>query len=237
MALSITAGLAWVILALGSGSVAIPTICTAALLWSVPSADAFIYVLAVVSPLKLAIGWAVMVVAMMLPTLYDPLLYLRERSFRRLRPWSQMLFIGGYVSVWMAAGAAFIGVALTMRLSSSVSFLPLILASTAALIWQASPWKQHALNKCHRRPSLAAFAPAVFVDATLLGVRNGLWCVASCWGLMMVAMSVPAFHVATMIFVAFIVWAERLEPSRQPAWQLCVPLKMMRLIAWFATNP
>ena len=229
--LALAAGLAWILLTLGSGSVAVPTICSGALLWSVPTPDTYLFVFALIAPPQLAVGWAVMLAAMMLPTLYDPLIHLRERSFRRVRRWSSLLFIGGYVTVWMLAGVVFLGVALTIRIAAPSAYWPLILSSVAALIWQISPWKQTALNRCHRRPSLAAFAPAAYRNALSLGLRHGLWCIASCWGLMLVALLAPAHHTAIMAMATLAIWAERLEQARAPQWQVRLPFKAMRLAA------
>jgi predicted metal-binding membrane protein len=230
--LALAAGLAWIVLALGSGSVAIPAMCSAVLLWSVPSPDAYVSVFAFVSPLKLAVGWAVMVVAMMLITVHDPLIHLRQRSFRRVRPWCTLLFVGGYVAVWTLAGVIFVGVALTVQMALPSAQGPLILSSVVALIWQMSPWKQLALNKCHRRPILAAFAPAAYRNALSLGLQHGLWCISSCWALMLAALLAPAHHVAIMAIVALYIWAERLDSPRDTRWQMRVPLKAMRLIAF-----
>jgi predicted metal-binding membrane protein len=231
-ALALAAGLAWLVLALGSDTGALPTICSATLLWSVPSPDTYAYVFAFVSPLNLVIGWAVMVVAMMLPTLYDPLAHVRERSFRRARAWSLTLFSGGYFAVWMLAGVVFLGAALTIRIASPEAGWPLILSAAVASIWQISPWKQVALNRCHRRPGLAAFAPAVFRNAFTLGLQHGFWCLAGCWALMLVPLFAPAHHTAIMAILALGIWAERLEQARAPRWQIRVPLKAMRLASW-----
>lgn len=235
-ALALAAALAWIVLALGSGSGAMPTICSGTLLWSVPSPDTYAFVFAFVSPLNLAVGWAVMVVAMMLPTVYDALIHVRERSFRSERPWALTLFIGSYFTVWMLAGVVFLGVALTIRIASPTAVWPLILSLAVALIWQISPWKQMALNRCHRHPSLAAFAPAIYQDALLLGLQHGLWCVAGCWSLMLVALLVPAHHTAVMAVITLGIWAERLEPARAPRWQVRLPLKTIRLVAWFVSK-
>lgn len=234
--LALTAGLAWIVLALGSGSIAIPAICSAALIWSVPSPATYAIVFMFVSPLKLAVGWAVMVVAMMLPMICDPLIHVRERSFRRLRPWSSLLFIGGYLAVWMLTGIVFLSIALTIRLALISEFWPLILSLMVALIWQISPWKQVALNKCHRRASLAAFAPAAFRNAVSLGSQLGLWCIASCWGWMLVALLAPAHHTAIMALVALGIWAERFEQPRIPRWQIRLPSKAIRLSAWLVSK-
>ncbi|MER9507197.1 DUF2182 domain-containing protein [Mesorhizobium sp. LSJC264A00] len=237
VSLALAAGLAWIVLAVGRESVAIPAICSAAVIWSAPSADLYLSVFAVVSPLTLAAGWVVMVCAMMLPTVYDPLIHVRQQNFRHLRPWCTLLFIGGYIAVWTLAGVIFLNFALAVQMALHGASWLLILSLVVASIWQISPWKQMALNKCHHRPSMAAFAPTAYHNAFSLGVQHCLWCIANCWALMLMTLFAPAYHVAIMAIVAFCIWAERIEAPRAPGWQIRVPTKALRLIALIARTP
>lgn len=231
---ALAAGSAWVALALGDTGLGAPTICSAARLWSVPSPDAFGFFFAFVSPWSLAAGWVVMVVAMMLPTACDHLVQVHERTLRRLRPGCLTLFLGGYVGAWILGGVILLAAAVTLRIASPSPAAPLVLASVVAFFWQVSPWKQFALNQCHGRPSLAAFAPAAYRSAFAYGVRHGLWCLASCWALMVAALLAPAYHVAVMACVAAYIWAERLEPARPPLWRVRLPARTLRMVAWVA---
>lgn len=234
--LALAAGLAWAMLAVGGSGVATPAICSAALLWSVPSPSAFAFAFAFVSPWSLTVGWVVMVVAMMLPTVGDPLVHVRERTLARLRPVCIAVFLGGYVGVWTVAGVVLLAAAIMARLAAPIPEAPLIVASLVAVVWQVSPWRQVALNRCHRRPSLPAFAPAAYRSALHLGVTHGFWCVASCWALMATALLAPAYHVQVMAFVAGCIWAERLEPARPPRWRASLPSRALRMIARLATR-
>lgn len=234
--LAIAAALAWLLLALGSGGIAAPEICSAALLWSAPSPEAFAFFFAFVSPWSLLAGWVVMVVAMMLPTACDPLVHVRERTLRRLRPGCLALFLCGYVGVWTLAGVILLAASVTVRMASPGPVAPLAVAGAVALAWQVSPWKQVALNQCHRRPGLAAFAPAAYWSALAFGLRLGFWCLASCWALMAAALMVPAYHVAVMAFLAACIWAERLEPARPPQWRASLPLRALRMMDRLATR-
>ena len=49
-------------------------------------------------------AWALMLVAMMLPTLVQPLYHIRLSSFSRRRMRASALFVAGYGAVWLAAG-------------------------------------------------------------------------------------------------------------------------------------
>jgi predicted metal-binding membrane protein len=119
--------------------------------------------------------------------------------------------------------------ALTLRLASGGGSGGFALALAVALVWQVSAWKQAALNRCHRRPTLAAFAPAAYRDAVLFGASHGLWCVSACWALMLASLTVPAHHVAGMAIVAIFNWSERLEAPRTTRWRLRAPTVAARL--------
>jgi predicted metal-binding membrane protein len=212
--IALCAGLAWLLLALGSLDIFVPALCTGELLWSVPSRDLLAFVLAVNSPARLALGWAVMVAAMMLPTLGDLLVHVRQRSFARARAGCVAALLSGFAAVWMLAGIVLMGLALAVQLSAPGWRVALLQVLALALVWQVSPIKQLALNRCHGRPVFAAFGHAAWRDCFVIGLRAGGWCFASCWAVMLVALVVPAGHLAVMAAVALLIWAERLEPPR-----------------------
>ena len=220
---------AWAALTLGSGVMALPALCSSGLLWSVPAPETYAFFFTYVSPMALMLGWAVMVAAMMVPTLLEPLGYLRLRTFAPQRAPAEALAVLGYVTVWMLAGLVLLGLALTLRLAAAASLWPLTAALALALVWQVSPWKQRALNLCHRQPPLAAFAPALWRDALRLGLVAGASCLASCWALMLAALLMPAYHLEAMIALSFWIWAERLDPPRPARWHLHHPRRALRL--------
>lgn len=230
--LALLAGPAWLLLALGSGGIAVPELCSSALLWSVPSVEGLRYAFTFVPPQVLAMGWGLMVAAMMLPTLAGTLGYVRARSLGRLRGRLVALVICGYLAVWLAAGPVMLGLALALHLAAPGGGQVFIAALAVALLWQVSPWKQAALNRCHRRPAIAAFAPEAYGDALRLGLGTGLWCLQSCWALMLASLLAPGWHFAAMAVVALFIWAERLEPPRPPAWRLRAPLRAWRLASF-----
>src|SRR5215471_4379204 len=96
--------IAWALLAFGGSTFAPPPFC-GALAWStVPPSVLLDLALLLNSPGQLALGWALMVVAMMLPLAIAPIWHVRERSFARRRGRSTALFVAGFVAVWLAAG-------------------------------------------------------------------------------------------------------------------------------------
>ena len=94
-----------------------------------------------------------------------------------------------------------------------------IAAFQPALIWQASPFKQRCLNRCHSHRPLAAFGIAADVDALRLGLETGVWCTASCWAAMLFPMLWFQGHFVAMAAVALLMFCERLDPPRTPAWR------------------
>lgn len=170
-------------------------------------------------PSSLAIDWALMLVAMMAPMLIAPLYHIRISSFDRRRMRSMALFIAGYGAVWMAAGVLIVAVELAAASVFPQSYLPAIIVGLVALVWQASPFKQRCLNRCHSHRPLAAFGIAADLDVLRLGLETGFWCTGSCWAAMLFPMLLLNGHFVAMAAVALLMFCERLDPPRTPAWQ------------------
>src|SRR6476619_4277172 len=97
----------------------------------------------------LVIDWVLMLVAMMAPMLVAPLYHIRICTFARRRIRSMTLFVAGYGTIWMIAGIAIGIVGLAATWFMPQSYLPAMIVGLIALIWQASPFKQRCLNRCH----------------------------------------------------------------------------------------
>lgn len=180
----------------------------------------------------LALNWALMLVAMMAPLLIAPIRHVRDRSFARRRLRAIVLFVAGYGLVWLAAGVVLLSLALASRVIAPESSVPAALAIVIALAWQISPAKQTCLNRCHAHAELAAFAPAADVDALRFGATHGIWCVGSCWVLMLLPLLLSRGHLAAMAaMAAMTLWlfGERLESPMPPAWRWRGPAKAARL--------
>lgn len=179
---------------------------------------------------SLAVGWALMLVAMMSPTLIPPIHHIIERSFKRRRARSVTLFVMGYATIWMAAGIVLIAVTLMLNQLMPQSYLPAIVVGIIALVWQCSPVKQRCLNRGHHHGELAAFGSAADLAALRFGITHGVWCVGSCWALMLLPNLLPQGHVVAMIVVTFVMMSERLEPPRPLRWHLHFPSKLIRIV-------
>lgn len=99
-----------------------------------------------------------------------------------------------------------------------------------AILWQVSPTKQRCLNACHRRPSLAAFGVRAECDVSAFGVTHGLWCIATCWALMLLPLLIAQWHLPVMIAVGLFLFGERFERPAPPRWRLRGPRKAARIV-------
>ena len=180
---------------------------------------------------QLASGWLLMLAVMTPPLIAAPLRHVRERSFAHRRGRAMFLFVIGYGAVWMIAGMGLQVIALAAQLVVSDALVCLVLAAAAATLWQVSPAKQWCLNRCHRRPHLAAFGPPADRAAFDLGLNHGAACVGACWALMLLQLFVRQAHILTMLAVMVFAFAERLEDAAPLAWRWRGPGKALRIIA------
>lgn len=174
------------------------------------------------------IGWGLMVVAMMLPKLIVPIQMIYIQSLRRYRFICSLLFVLGYLVVWMIAGVFMIGVIISMNLLMPGSYIPALALFSIAVIWQFSPVKQQFLNLGHQHYILHAFGWPAYRDSLAFGTVHGVWCVGSGWALMLFPMLLPQGHNLAMIIVTYIMIAEHLEYPAARRWRIRIPLKLWK---------
>ena len=220
--------LAWWLLARDSGGSAVFTFCSSDTLWAVPLSLRLDLALMLVSPAQLASGSALMIAAMMLPLVIAPLRHVRDRSFARQRARATILFTAGYVVVWMIVAIVLQLIAVAARWAVPTPLLCFALAVITAILWQVSPTKQWCLNRCHRRPHLAAFGAAADRDAFDFGLTNGASCAGSCWALMLLTLLIQG-QMLGMIAVTLFIFAEQLEGPAQLKWRWRGPSKALRI--------
>lgn len=167
-----------------------------------------------------ALGWLMMLVAMMAPMTMPALSFIRSSSFASRRGRMSAFFLAGYALVWMGVGVGMTAFELVLRWILPGSWLPALALGLVALIWQASPVKQRCLNRCHSHRPLPAFGWEADWGALRMGLVHGGWCVGSCWALMLLPMLLPVGHEVGMLAVAVLMFCERLDPPRVPAWRL-----------------
>jgi predicted metal-binding membrane protein len=170
--------------------------------------------------------WLAMMVAMMLPSALPTfVIYRRAMHFRKdPRPGlSTLLMACGYFFVWLGVGvlAYIAGIAVAeaaMRWSVVSRAVPV--AGGGALIvcglFQFAPWKMSCLRHC-RDPLhfVASHLHGGPVGGWRLGLHHGAFCVACCWGLMLIQLVLGVMNLAVMAIVAGIIALEKLVPRAE----------------------
>ncbi|WP_228690671.1 DUF2182 domain-containing protein [Lunatimonas sp.] len=176
------------------------------------------------------IGWILMVLAMMLPKLIGAVEYIYQRSLKRRQLDLSVLFVLGYAMVWTVVGYLMNMLILALKEVMPQAYMPALLIGLIALIWQASPIKQHFLNLGHAHRPLNAFGYKASLDAWLFGTTHGMYCVGSGWALMLFPMLLTEGHQVAMLFVAVIMISEHMEHPRVPRWRIDFRVKLMRVL-------
>jgi predicted metal-binding membrane protein len=171
--------------------------------------------------LALFIMWAVMMVAMMLPSASPVILLVLGVYRRRNEPRADVaavMFVAGYVIAWAAFSAVAASAQLAlhraalmaadMRLASSAaSGVVLVLAG----IYQWLPIKNFCLTHCQ---SPLGFLTQHWREGAagglVMGVRHGLFCVGCCWLLMLVLFAVGVMNLFWVAALAVFVMLEKL---------------------------
>jgi predicted metal-binding membrane protein len=154
-----------------------------------------------------ALDWALMLGAMMVPLLGPALHHLRTQSFVTRRARVSALFVIAYLAVWMLAGTVVFGVS---RLGWPIVGL--------VALWQISPFKQRALNRLFRHPTIPAFGLAADLGAVRFGLGHGAFCIGSCWALMALGFVFPSAHWPIMIATSVWIWREQARLPAAPRW-------------------
>jgi predicted metal-binding membrane protein len=169
--------------------------------------------------------WAIMMIAMMLPSAAPVILLVLGMYRQRVEPQARLAaaaFVAGYLVAWtvfsVAASAAQVALhraallAPDMRSSSSaLSGAILILAG----VYQWLPVKNTCLSHCH---SPLGFLSQHWREGTtgglFLGLRHGAFCVGCCWLLMMLLFVVGVMNLLWVAVLAAFVLIERLFDRR-----------------------
>jgi predicted metal-binding membrane protein len=149
-------------------------------------------------------GWALMTVAMMLPTTAPLVLMFHRMVDGRAMPIA--LLVTGYLAVWTVFGAL---VYFASRLMSGL--IEGNMAGAAILfgagLYQFTPLKYACLDKC--RSPLGFLMSRWRGNAFALGAAHGMFCVGCCWSLMLVMFAVSAGSLAWMLVLGAIMAAEK----------------------------
>lgn len=165
--------------------------------------------------------WAVMMVAMMLPSLVPMLwryrLALGTQGETRLGGLTALVATG-YFFVWTVLGVIVfaLGVALAqaaMQMPAVAHAIPVSLGMVVLLAgaFQFTAWKAHHLACCRQGPD--SLFPADAGTAWQHGVRQGLHCSHSCAGLTAILLVMGVMNLSAMAVITAAITAERLAPA------------------------
>ncbi len=170
--------------------------------------------------------WAIMMVAMMVPSA-TPMILLHARidkaPTKRARTLHSLLFVLSYLVVWTGFSAvAAIGQALLVD-AGLVSDMALTVGDRwiaaglllAAAAYELTAAKRLCLDKCQ--------APMLFIlrywqpgaaGAVRLGLVHGLFCLGCCWALMLLLFVGGVMNLAWVALLGIVVMAEKFAPPR-----------------------
>lgn len=162
------------------------------------------------------IAWVAMMAAMMLPAVL-PIVgrYARAAAGNAL---PAILFVAGYLAVWTAVGIpAFVA---SIHLNPVMHSCPWVgrVAGAVALVaglHQLSPLKATCLRHCRWPISISGQVgdhPSGLGQAVRAGGRYGVYCLGSCWMLMLVLIAFGTMQLAWMLALAVIIWLEKVAP-------------------------
>jgi predicted metal-binding membrane protein len=168
--------------------------------------------------------WAVMMIAMMLPSAAPMLLALAalSRKLRDPRPGTELFaFVSGYVVVW--CGFSLLATVLQWGLLEARLVSPMMQVSSrrlgsllliAAGAYQLTPLKQTCLARCR---SPLAFLTAEWRKglhgALVMGLLHGFFCLGCCWLVMLLLFVLGIMNVVWIAVLAGFVLAEKTVPA------------------------
>ncbi len=163
-------------------------------------------------------GWAVMMVAMMLPAAVPLILLYRTIARKRLQPTKavagMVALLVGYVGVWTVAGAPVYVYNLLSQTQGPVMRVAPGLLLIAGGVYQFTALKDGCHNRC-RNPLfflMNRWKPGT-LGAARLGVLHGIDCVGCCAGLMVALVALGMMNVAWMLTAAVIIVVEKTLPG------------------------
>jgi len=168
--------------------------------------------------------WVVMMAAMMFPSV-APTVALYARMTAKRSPLFGLVFAGGYLATWAAAGLAAYGVAVgggrvahgVLAWDRAGRWVAAATLATAA-VYELTPLKDVCLGKC-RSPlgALLGSWRGGVGGALSMGTRNGAWCVGCCWALMASLFALGIMSLVWMAFVSALIALEKLIPWQRLA--------------------
>ncbi len=158
--------------------------------------------------------WTLMAMAMMTPLALPAASHVATNSLRRRRDRAVTEFLLAYLTLWVGFGALALLVIALLPLDRAAIVLAAVLGLAA--LWELSPAKRWAINRCHRTSPLPPRGWRASLGTVRFGFLHGGACVASCWPLMVVMAVAPAGRLAWCAALGGVGAAEKLalKPRR-----------------------
>jgi predicted metal-binding membrane protein len=130
-----------------------------------------------------------MVLAMTLPATIPAVEHVALNSLRRRERRAVVEFVAVYLGLWLGFGLGLMLILAALDLRPSLAVLAGSLALAA--VWDLTPAKARALNRCHRSTPLPPRGVRASLGTTRFGWVNGSACVGACWPMMLAMLAAP----------------------------------------------
>jgi predicted metal-binding membrane protein len=173
--------------------------------------------------------WAVMMVAMMMPSAW-PLLAVHANANRPAAPdgrsWTRTYALAaGYLTVWALFSLAAVvaqrllaGLLLLTPMMEPASLGVGALLVLVAGVYQLTPFKRACLRRCRTLlPIGATDLPPREPGPAVLGFRHGIHCLGCCWALMLLLFAGGVMNLFAIVGLTVFVLAERTLPFGETA--------------------
>ena len=159
------------------------------------------------------IAWVAMMAAMMLPAVLPVVRRYAHAAAGNAAP--AIIFVAGYLAVWSAVGIpAFLASTHLNPVAHTSAWVGRVAGAVALVagLHQLTPFKAMCLRHC-RWPMSLSRGPGKHLNgparAVLAGGRYGIYCLGSCWMLMVVLIAFGTMQLAWMLALAVVIWLEK----------------------------
>jgi predicted metal-binding membrane protein len=171
--------------------------------------------------LAVIVMWAVMMAAMMLPSIAPMVMVFANLNRKRGESERTLVFVAAYLALWTAfSGAA---TATQWALQSEGLISPMIVSTSPALsgmllivagVFQFTPLKTACLSTC-RSPLgfLMSYWRGGLLGASRMGLRHGLNCLGCCWALMALLFVGGVMNLLWIAALTVLVGIEKVAPK------------------------
>jgi predicted metal-binding membrane protein len=172
--------------------------------------------------------WAVMMIAMMLPSATPMILMYGVITPKRqpaIHPaLASMIFMLGYLLAWTSFSV--LATSLQWILQTSHLLTPMLESNSGLLsslililagIYQWTPWKDTCLDQCRAPVDYLSYHWRPGISGSLvMGLHHGLFCLGCCWMLMLLLFAGGVMNLLLIAAIALFVLFEKVLPASWP---------------------